>query len=207
MAEGTDAQCMKTVLKSLHFRLDRVHRHTDAAHKQPHFLKGVDQAQHVHVIGDAVVATHFVADDILSADDDYDLGLVLQLQQHLQFGIRVESGQYPGSMVVIKQFAAELQIQFVVKLGNPLTDVRRLHGQVFVVIKSDLHVQLSSLSKIPAGQNPAKQHIEKSIPHPKAQCNVLMGSGAANFYSGAFCAGKFTGEQNRRKNKKPHAKA
>ena len=103
-----------------------VHRNADAAHKQPHTLERVDQAQHVHVIGDAVVAAHLVVDDVLGADDDHDLGLCLQLQQHLQLGIGLKARQHAGGVVVVKQLAAKFQIQLVVKLRNAFTDARRL---------------------------------------------------------------------------------
>ena len=51
-------------------------RHADAAHKQADALEGIDQAQHVHIVGDAVVTAHLVGDDVLGADDDDDLGLL-----------------------------------------------------------------------------------------------------------------------------------
>ena len=36
-----------------------------AAHIQAHTLEGVDQAQHIQIVGDAVVAADLVADDVL----------------------------------------------------------------------------------------------------------------------------------------------
>ena len=88
------------------------------------------------ITADTVV---IVGDDILGADDDDDLGLVFQLQQHLQLGVRLKARQHAGSVVVIKQLAAKLQVELVVKLGDPLPDMRRLHGKVFVVVKSYFH--------------------------------------------------------------------
>ena len=40
-------------------------------------------------------------------------------------------------MVVVKQLAAEFQIQLVAEMGDALPDVGRLHFQIFVVVKTD----------------------------------------------------------------------
>ena len=141
VAEGADAQAVELFLKGFHLRLGGVHGHADAAHKQPHALEGVDQAQHVHVVSDAVVAADLVVDDVLCADDHDDLGLILQLQQHLELGVGLETGQHAGSMVIVEQFAAEFHIQLVVELGDPVPDMRRLHGKVLVVVKSYVHLR------------------------------------------------------------------
>ena len=59
----------------------------------------------VEVVGDAVVAAHLAADDVLCADDDDDLGLLLELQQHLQLGVRLKARQHAGGVVVVEQLA------------------------------------------------------------------------------------------------------
>ena len=123
MAEGADAQTVQPLFKSLHLRCGGVLGHAHAAHIQAYFLEGIDQAQHIQIVGDAVVAADLVADDVLGADNDDHLGLVLQLQQHLQLGIGLETRQYAGCMVIVIQFSAEFQLQFVVKLLDPLSDV------------------------------------------------------------------------------------
>ena len=117
-----------------------VHGHADAAHEQAHALEGVDEAENVEVVGDAVVAAHLAADDVLRADDDDDLGLLLELQQHLQLGVRLKARQHAGGVVVVEQLAAELQIQLAAKLGPPRRDMLRLQLQVLVVVESDLHL-------------------------------------------------------------------
>ena len=139
VAEGADAKAVQPLFKSLHFGGGGVHGHAHAAHEQTPLLKRVDEAQHVEVVGDAVIAAHLVADDVLGADDDDDLSLILELQQHLQLGVRLETGQHAGGVVVIEQLAAEFQIQLVVELRDPLPDVLRLHLKVFVVVKSFFH--------------------------------------------------------------------
>ena len=141
MAEGADAQCVELLFKGCDFRRVGVLRHADAAHKQTHALERVDETQHVHIVGNAVVTTHLVGDDILGADDDDDLGLLLQLQKHLQLGIRLEARQHAGGMVVVEKLTAKFQIEFIVKLGNALPDMGRLHRKVFVIIESYFHLR------------------------------------------------------------------
>ena len=139
VAEGADAQAVELLLKRRDLGRIGVLRHADAAHKQADALEGIDQAQHVHIVGDAVVTAHLVGDDVLGADDDDDLGLLLELQKHLQLGIRLKARQHAGRMVVVKQLAAKFQIELIVKLGDTLPDMGGLHRKIFVVIKSDLH--------------------------------------------------------------------
>ena len=42
-------------------------------------------------------------------------------------------------MVIVKELAAELEIQLAAELRDPFFDMFRLNPQVFVIIKSDLH--------------------------------------------------------------------
>lgn len=42
-------------------------------------------------------------------------------------------------MVVVKEFAPQLQVQFSVKLGDALLDMLRLYFEIFVVIESYFH--------------------------------------------------------------------
>ena len=107
----------------LHLRCSGVLGHAHAAHIQAYFLEGIDQAQHIQIVGDAVVAADLVADDVLGADNDDHLGLILQLQQHLQLGIGLEARQYAGRVVIIEQLAAEFQIELVVKFLDALADM------------------------------------------------------------------------------------
>ena len=139
MAEGTDVQLIQAALKSFHFRRSGIHGDAHAANKQTHALERVNQAQNVLVIGDAVIATHFVADDVLGADHNHDFGLVFQLQQHLKFGIRLEARQHAGSMIVIKKLSTEFKIELSTEFSDTLADMFGLHFQIFVIIKSNFH--------------------------------------------------------------------
>ena len=145
MAERPDAQPVEPLLKLLHLGGGGVHGDADTAHKQANALERVDEAEHVQIVGDAVITANLAADDVLRADDDDDLRLVFQLEQHLQLGIRLEAGQHAGGVVVIKQLAAKLQVELVVKLGNALPDVLGLHEKIFIVVKAFFH----SLTPLP----------------------------------------------------------
>ena len=145
VAERPDAQPVEPLLKLLHLGGGGVHGDADTAHKQANALERVDEAEHVQIIGDAVITADLAADDVLRADDDDDLRLVFQLEQHLQLGIRLEAGQHAGGVVVIKQLAAKLQVELVVKLGNALPDVLGLHEKIFIVVKAFFH----SLTPLP----------------------------------------------------------
>ena len=123
MAEGADAQTVQPLFKGLHLRCSGVLGHAHAAHIQAYLLEGIDQAQHIQIVGDAVVAADLVADDVLGADNDDHLGLILQLQQHLQLRIGLEARQYAGRVVIIEQLAAEFQIELVVKFLDALADM------------------------------------------------------------------------------------
>ena len=60
-------------------------------------------------------------------DGDDDFGLIGQLQKHFQLTVWCEARQNAGSMVVVKQLTAELQVQLVSELADPLADVFGLH--------------------------------------------------------------------------------
>ena len=107
--------------------------------------KRVNQAQNVLVISDAIIAAHFVADDVLGADHNHDFGLGFQLQQHLKFGIRLEARQHAGSMIVIKQLAAKFQVELVIKLADALPDMADCMARYYCY-----QILFSSVSLFPA---------------------------------------------------------
>ena len=142
VAEGAYAHAVQLVLKGFDLGGGGVHGHADAAHEQAHALEGVDEAENVEVVGDAVVAAHLAADDVLRADDDDDLGLLLELQQHLQLGVRLKARQHAGGVVVVEQLAAKLEVELVVELCDALPDVLGLHLKIFRVVKAFFHGML-----------------------------------------------------------------
>ena len=68
---------LQLVLEQLRRMLSAVLGDDDAADIQPDGAEGVDQAHDVHVIGDAEIAAALVELDMLGADGNDDLCLVL----------------------------------------------------------------------------------------------------------------------------------
>ena len=116
-----------------------------AAHIEAVGREGVHQAQQVHVVGDAQIAADLVLLDVGRIDRDHDLDLVAQGLEHGDLGVRRESGQDPGGVVVVKKLAAEFQVELAAELGDPLADVAGLCLQVLVIVKTDLHKNLSRI--------------------------------------------------------------
>ena len=108
-----------------------------AAHIQPQAPEHINESQHVLVVGDAQVAPDLVLLDVPGVDGDDDLHVLLQLQQHPHLAVRLEARQHPGGVIVVKQLAAELQIQLAAELADALPDLLRLHGEIFLIVKSN----------------------------------------------------------------------
>ena len=146
MPVHADAERLEPALELLGRGLAAVVRDDDAADIQSAALKRVDQAQGVVVIGDAEIAAALVALDIVGRDGDDDLRVVLHLHEHAHLAVGGEARQHARRVVVVKEFAAELQIQLAAELTDALADLFRLHPEVFVVVKADrLHRSFSPL--------------------------------------------------------------
>mgnify|MGYP000683052023 FL=1 len=93
----------------------------------------------------------------LAQSGDDHLHRVPQLLEHTDLAVRLEPGQHPGCVVVVKELAAELQIELVAELADPLPDVGRLELQILLIVKAEL-VHLS---------HPLLSFIQSVIlPHP-----------------------------------------
>lgn len=125
--------------------LAAVVRDDDTADVQPAALECVDQAQGVVVVGDAEVAAALVALDIVGRDGDDDLRVVAHLHEHAHLAVGGEARQHARCVVVVKEFAAELQIQLAAELADALADLFRLHLEVFIVDKAVACIDVSLL--------------------------------------------------------------
>ena len=137
VAVYADAEHLEPVLEFLRRRLTAVVRDDDAADIQSAALKGVDQAQRVVVIGDAEVAAALAALDVVGRDGDDDLCLVAHLHKHAHLAVGGKARQHARRVVVVEEFAAELQIQLAAELTDAFADLFRLHPEVFIVVKAD----------------------------------------------------------------------
>ena len=112
----------------------------DAADVESLAAVDIDEAQHVAVIRDAEIGTDFIFFNIPGIHDNDHFSLVRELQQHLKFAGRLKARKYTGRMVIIKKLSAEFKIKLVVKAGNPFADLFGLQFQVFLIVKSCLHI-------------------------------------------------------------------
>ena len=149
MAVHAHAQGFQALLEGDSLRLAVEARQHHAAHIHAHAAESVDQAQHIRIIGNAQVAAHLVFFNIVGIDHDHQLSLIAHGQQHGNFAVRPEARQHAGSMVIIKQLAAQLQIELAAKLADALPNMLRLHARILIVIKTDFHVCPSPCSSFP----------------------------------------------------------
>ena len=121
-----DAQRVQPLDKGVRRRLPGVLGDDHRAHIEAKVAEHVDEPQHIGVVADAQIAAHLVLFNVTGADGDDDLHVVLQGLQHPDLAVRLEARQHAGGVVVVKQLAAELQIQLAAELGAAGGDVLRL---------------------------------------------------------------------------------
>ena len=135
------AERSQTLFEGVRSRLTGVLRDNDRADVQTDAAEGVDETEHIHIIGDAEVGADLVLLNVAGRDNDDDFCVVLHLAQHANLAVGREAGQHAARVVVVKQLAAELEVQLAAEVRDALLDVRRLGRNVFVVVKSDfLHI-------------------------------------------------------------------
>ena len=140
---GADAKALQPPLKSHCGALPGIPGQHHAAYIQPIFPECVDQAHHIQIIGNTQITPALILLNVIGIDGNDNLCLVLQLHQHSHLAVRQEARQHPGRMEVIKQLAAEFQIELAAKICHPLLNLLGLKRQVFLIVKSDfLHVNL-----------------------------------------------------------------
>ena len=137
VAVDLQSQLLETELELFRRALAAKMREHHAADVEPAAAERVDQAEGVLVIGDAEVAAALVALDVVRRDDDDDLRVVLHLHEHAHLAVRLEARQDAGGVIIVKELAAEFQIELAAEKVDPLADLFRLHAHVFVVVKTD----------------------------------------------------------------------
>ena len=139
MVVGLDAHTLEALAIGRGTGLAVVVGDDDTGDEETALHENLAQAQHILVVGDAEVATFLVFLDVGGADDNHDLGIVLQLREHLQFAVGLKAWQHAAGVVVVEQLAAKFQIEFVAKLGDAFLDVLGLYPKVFLVVKTVFH--------------------------------------------------------------------
>ena len=127
---------LKPVTEKLRRRLCAELCYHHAAHIQPYPAESVDKTQDVEVIGYAEVAAHLVLRYIRRAYHYHYFGSIAQLHQHTHLAVRRKPRQHAGSVVIVKQFAAEFQIQLTAEAFDTLLYLFGLYSYILVVVKA-----------------------------------------------------------------------
>ena len=134
--EYLDTKALKLFLERLNAGLAAVLSDAYAADVKSDAAEGVDETEHVGVVGDADIAADLIVLDMLGIDNDNNLGHFLELKEHLQLAVRLESGKNAGSVEIVKKLAAEFKIKLTAEVGNTLTYLRRLLFDISRVVKT-----------------------------------------------------------------------
>jgi hypothetical protein len=106
-----DAHTLQTLLEELGGMLLAVVRNYDASDVKADATEFVDQTERVQIVGDTEVAALFILFNIVRGNGNDDLRAVSKLIEHLDLTVGKEARKYAGGMIVIKQLAAEFQIE------------------------------------------------------------------------------------------------
>ena len=112
-------------------------RHDDVLDKEAAAAEDVDEAQNVVLVQDAQIRTDLLALDVLGVNADEDLDVVLDALQHRNLVVRGETGQDAGSVHIVEEFAAHLQVELAANLFAAGVDVFGLELDVFLAVKAD----------------------------------------------------------------------
>ena len=180
-AVDLEAEGRHALFENLGGGLVRVLRQRDAADVQAEAAENVDQADHVGVVGDAEVAAALVLFDVVRVDRDHDLGLVLELEQHLDLVVRLKARQHAGSVVIVEELAAEFEIQLAAELVDALADALRLQPDVLLTVKTDFsHKHTAPFASLSI--------LQKSI-KKRAFCGPVKKTRSIIAKTGAICKG------------------
>ena len=153
MPEAADAQGSQPLVKGLCRRLPCIAGEDHAAHIQSHGAEGVDEPQHILVVGDAQVTAYFVLFDVRRVDRNDDLHILLQGAEHTDLAVGLKARKHTGGMIVVKELAAEFQIELAAELGDALADLLGLDLQVSLVVKACRHGLLPHSITAPSAWN------------------------------------------------------
>ena len=137
MAVDLQTELFKTLLEFDRRGLRGKMGYHDAADIKPAGAKGIHKTQQVEVVGDAEVASHLVALNVVGAYGNDDLRLIFKLHQHPYLAVRLKAGKHAGSVKVVKKLAAELKIELAAEFGYAFVDFFRLQFQIFLVVEAE----------------------------------------------------------------------
>ena len=134
---AADSQMFQPVEEGVRRSLPAVAGQHHAAYIQSHVPEDVNEPEDILVVGDAQIPPDFVFFNVPGIDGNDDFHVVLQLLKHPDLAVRRKARQHPGSVIIVKQLAAEFQIQLAAELMDPLFDLFGLGGEIFLIVKAD----------------------------------------------------------------------
>ena len=137
VAIDLDAQSFEPLLEQLGSRLAAIVGDYNAADEKTDAAECVDKSERILVVGDAEVAAAFIALDIVRGNGDNDFRLVLHFKQHFHLAVRLKARQYARCVVIVKQLAAEFEVQLAAEFCDSVSYVARLLAHVFFVVEAD----------------------------------------------------------------------
>ena len=159
--------------------LDKLCQH-NASDIQSVLTEGVNQAENIHIVGDAEVAADLLFDDVICIDCDNNLRVILQLTKHPDLTVRLKARKHARCMEIVEKLAAEFQIELAAELRNPLFDSGGLHFQILVVVKADTIHRFIILRFIPLRENamsftavlPSRRRSDCACAYLHVRCNA-----------------------------------
>ena len=132
-----DAQVLQAAAEGVRGPLAGILGDDHAAHEELLRPEGVDEAQHVLVVGDAQIAPDLVLLNGGGVDGNDDFRGIPQLQEHADLAVRREAGENSGGVIVVEELAAEFQIELAAELLDALPDPGGLGIQIHLVVKAN----------------------------------------------------------------------
>ena len=98
----------------------------------------VDELEGVGIVGDAEIRADLLSLDVAREDAEQQIHLVLEVLKEPELDVGVVAGQHAGRVVIEEELPAELEVEAVVGLPDPLQDLRRLLLDVLLVVEPHL---------------------------------------------------------------------
>ena len=110
-------------------------RHHDRADQKPPFADLVDETEHLVVVGRARVGAMLPVLDVPGIDADDEFDAVLELLEHADLDVGIESGQHTRRVQILEELAAHFDVELAEAL-RPADDLRALLLDVQRVVES-----------------------------------------------------------------------
>ncbi len=117
----------------------------------------VDELECVGIVGDAEVRADLLSLDVARKDAEQQVHLVLEVLKEPELDVGVVAGQHAGRVVIEEELPAELEVEAVVGLPDPLQDLRRLLLDVLLVVEPHLSRHRPLLARV---------NIERKLSYP-----------------------------------------